>query len=134
MTSHKKITIDDFKAYQPLSEHIRKGKEVARALDAKADVLPNSRIFTSFEFEAFIGELTPKRFELLRLATKGRKSITELADACQRDHSAVSKDISKLKALGLVKVEATKNAGHGRKKLVIPVAETISINASFAFA
>ncbi|NDP49354.1 MAG: MarR family transcriptional regulator [Sulfuriferula multivorans] len=134
MTSQKKITLEDFKAYKPLSERIHKGKEVARALDAKADVLPHSRVFTSFEFEAFIGELTPKRFELLRLASRGRRSISELADACHRDHSAVSKDISKLKALGLVKVEAITNAGHGRKKLVIPVAETISISASFALA
>lgn len=129
-----KITLDDFKAYQPLNEHIRKGKEVARALDTKADALPYARVFTSFEFESFIGELTPKRFELLRLATRGKKSISELADACHRDHSAVSKDISKLKALGLVRVESIANSGHGRKKMVIPVAETISINANFAFA
>ncbi len=128
-----KITLDDFKVYQPLNEHIRKGKEVARALDTKVDALPYARVFTSFEFESFIGELTPKRFELLRLATRGKRSISELADACNRDHSAVSKDISKLKALGLVRVESIANTGHGRKKMVIPVAETISINASFAF-
>ena len=36
--------------------------------------------------------------------------------------------------LGHVKVESVSNEGHGRKKVVMPVASTISINVSIAAA
>ena len=80
----------------------------------------------------FLSQLTPKRFELLRLASKGGRSIADLAAASQRDPSAVSKDVSRLSKLGLVKVDVVQNAGHGQKKIVTPLATTISINASIA--
>jgi len=128
--SKQKMTVDDFKRDAVLSEHSRKSKELARALDAKVDSLPYSRVLTSFEFEDFLSQLTPKRFELLRLASKGGRSIADLAAAAHRDPSAVSKDVSRLTKLGLVKVELVQNDGHGKKKIVSPVATTISINAS----
>lgn len=128
--SKQKITVDDFKRDAVLSEHSRKSKELARALDAKVDSLPYTRVLTSYEFEDFLSQLTPKRFELLRLASKGRRSIADLAAAAHRDPSAVSKDVSRLTKLGLVKVELVQNDGHGQKKIVSPVATTISINAS----
>jgi DNA-directed RNA polymerase specialized sigma24 family protein len=96
--SKQKMTVDDFKRDAVLSEHSRKSKELARALDAKVDSLPYSRVLTSFEFEDFLSQLTPKRFELLRLASKGGQSIADLAAAAHRDPSAVSKDVSRLTA------------------------------------
>lgn len=129
-----KITLADFAKSPVLQEHARKSRAVARALDEKADVLPYAKTFTSYEFEDFLSQLTPKRFELLRLASKGRRSIADLATAAHRDQSAVSRDVAKLSKLGLVKVELVPNEGHGRKKIVMPVATTISINASIAAA
>lgn len=128
------ITLADFAKSPVLQDHARKSRAVARALDEKADVLPYAKTFTSFEFEDFLSQLTPKRFELLRLASKGRRSIADLAAAAHRDQSAVSRDIAKLSKLGLVKVEVVPNEGHGRKKIVMPVATTISINASITAA
>ena len=129
-----KITLADFASSTELQEHSRKSRAVARALDEKADVLPYAKTFTSYEFEDFLSQLTPKRFELLRLASKGRRSIADLAIAAHRDQSAVSRDVAKLSQLGLVKVEVVTNEGHGRKKIVMPVATTISINALIAAA
>lgn len=129
-----KITLADFAKSPVLQDHARKSRAVARALDEKADVLPYAKTFTSFEFEDFLSQLTPRRFELLRLASKGRQSIADLATAAHRDQSAVSRDIAKLSELGLVKVEVVPNEGHGRKKIVMPVATTISINASITAA
>ena len=129
-----KITLADFAKSPVLQEHARKSRAVARALDEGAQALPYAKTFTSFEFEDFLSQLTPKRFELLRLASKGRRSIADLATAAQRNHSAVSRDVAKLSQLGLVKVEVVTNEGHGRKKIVMPVASTISINASIAAA
>ena len=130
----QKITLADFAKSPALQEHARKSRAVARALDENADMLPYAKTFTSFEFEDFLSQLTPKRFELLRLASKGRRSIADLAIASHRDQSAVSRDVAKLSKLGLVKVEVVTNEGHGRKKIVMPVATTISINASIAAA
>ena len=124
-----KITLADFAKSTELQEHVRKSRAVARELDQKADELPYAKTFTSYEFEDFLSQLTPKRFELLRLASKGRRSIADLATASHRDQSAVSRDVAKLSQLGLVKVEVIINEGHGRKKMVMPVATTISINA-----
>ncbi len=129
-----KISLANCAKSPVLQEHSRKSKAVARALDEKADRLPYAKTFTSFEFEDFLSQLTPKRFELLRLASKGRLSIAELATAAHRDQSAVSRDVAKLSQLGLVEVEVVTNEGHGRKKIVLPVAATISINASIAAA
>jgi predicted transcriptional regulator len=128
----QKISVDDFNHDAELSEHSRKSKEVARALDAHADSLPFARVLTSYEFEDFLSQLTPKRFELLRLASKGGRSIADLAAPSHRDPSAVSKDVSRLSKLGLVKVDVVQNAGHGQKKIVTPLATTMSINASIA--
>jgi predicted transcriptional regulator len=123
----RKMTLDDFAKDKTLREHARRSKEVARALDAKADVLPYS--FTSVEFEQFVTELTPKRFELLRLTLKRHRSIGDLAAALNRDQSAVSRDVAKLQKLGLVRVEKVANPGHGQMKVVAPVAARIAIDA-----
>jgi len=130
----QKISLADFVKSPTLKTRSIQSKAVARALDARAESLPYAKVFTSFEFEDFLTQLTPKRFELLRLASKGQHSIADLALASHRNPSAVSKDVSKLSALGLVKVESVSNEGHGRKKVVMPVASTISINASIGAA
>ncbi|GAB1389768.1 MAG: hypothetical protein AMXMBFR78_19670 [Rubrivivax sp.] len=129
-----KISARDFERSRVLKEHARRSRAVACALDEGADRLPYARTFTSFEFEDFLSQLTPRRFELLRLASKGRQSIADLAVASERDQSAVSRDVAKLSELGLVKVEVVANDGHGRKKIVTPAATTISISASIAVA
>jgi len=130
----KKISIEDFRNDPELREHVSRGREVARALDGRAPKLPYAVTFTSVEFVEFMAELTPKRVELLRAAIKKARSISELADAVHREQSAVSKDVARLAKLGLVRVDEVSNAGHGRKKIVVPVAESISINANFARA
>ena len=130
----QKITFADFAKSPVLKAHSAKSKAVARALDEQADSMPYAKVFTSLEFEDFLTQLTPKRFELLRMTSKGRRSIADLAFASHRNPSAVSRDVSKLSELGLVKVESVSNEGHGRKKVVMAVASTISINVSIAAA
>jgi len=129
-----KISKADFANSKVLREHSQRSREVARALDAKADALPHARMFTSVEFEEFVTQLTPKRFELLRLAIKRRRSINELASASHREPSAVSRDIATLQKLGLVRVELVANPGHGQMKMVTPVATRIAIDAQLKAA
>ncbi|MDO9568914.1 MAG: hypothetical protein Q7J58_05970 [Hydrogenophaga sp.] len=68
-----KISLADFANSPVLKAHSIKSKAVARALDERADSLPYSKVFTSFEFQDFLSQLTPKRFELLRIASKGQR-------------------------------------------------------------
>lgn len=128
----QKIKLADFAKSPALKAHAQRSKAVARALDENAEALPYSKTFSSFEFEDFLSQLTPKRFELLRLASKGKRSISDLATAAHRDQAAVSRDVATLSKLGLVRVELVANEGHGKKKMVMPIATTISINASIA--
>lgn len=110
-----KISLADF-AKSPTSKiHAVKSQMVTCALDEQADALPYSRVFTGFEFEDFLTKPTPKRYELLRLASKGRHSISDRAMASKRNPSAVSHEVSGLSALGLVKVEFVNSEGHGKK-------------------
>lgn len=132
MNMSKKVSVNDFLTDPELKVRASRGREVARALDERAPKLPYAVTLTSVEFGSFISELTPKRFELLRLTIKKTRSISELAVAVSREQSAVSKDVARLKKLGLVRVEEVSNAGHGRKKMVIPVADSIAITASLA--
>jgi hypothetical protein len=44
----------------------------------------------------------------------------------------VPKDVVRLFKLGLVRVAAVQHDGHGQKKIVTPVATTISINVAVA--
>jgi hypothetical protein len=46
--------------------------------------------------------------------------------------SDIESEMVRLSKLGLVRVDAVQNDGHGQKKIVTPVATTISINASIA--
>lgn len=63
----QKITSADFAKNAELQSHSIKSEAVARALDEQAAALAH-----------------PKRFELLRLASKGRHSIADLAIASSR--------------------------------------------------
>ena len=124
----KKLSVADFHADAVLQAHLKRGREVARALDAGAESLPYAVSSTNIEFGSFMSELTPTRFELLRLTLQKTRSISELAQAVDRDPSAVSKDVARLKKLGLVRVEQVGDPRHGRKQMVVPVADSISIN------
>jgi predicted transcriptional regulator len=130
MMAKKKISSKDFQANKSLNLHSRKSRTVARALDQSADQLPHAMVLTSFQFEEFLSQLTPKRLELLRIASKGEHSIAALAAASHRDPSAVSRDVGILSNLGLVSVMSVTNEGHGQKKIVKPIASTIAIKAA----
>lgn len=116
-------------AFEMFDARAAQGRAVARAID-DARPIPHSVTIRCHKFEDFIGVLTPKRFQILRLSKSGKRSIAELAVAAHRDPSAVSKDIAKLVDLGLVSVTIETNAGHGTKKVVRPVAENIEITAA----
>jgi predicted transcriptional regulator len=93
-------------------------------------MLPHARWHISIDMEEFVTQLTPKRFELLRLAVKRRRSINELASASHHEPSAVSRDVATLQKPGFVRVELVANRGHVQMKIVTPAATRIAIDAA----
>jgi predicted transcriptional regulator len=58
-------------------------------------------------------------------------SVTELARVLKRDPRSVRRDVKKLEEFGVVRTREAINPGHGRVKIVEPVAESFELRARF---
>jgi len=74
--------------------------------------------------------LTAERVRLLRWAKAGSQPIAELATGLKRDVRAVSRDVARLEKAGLLRTSYRINPGHGRYKVVEPVAKEYNLTAS----
>jgi predicted transcriptional regulator len=74
--------------------------------------------------------LTAERVRLLRWARAGSQPIAELASGLKRDVRAVSRDVVRLEKAGLLRTSYRINPGHGRYKVVEPVAREYSLTAN----
>lgn len=107
----------------------------------RADVLADARrldrgevlepcITLSFETaEEMATVLARAKLELLRQIRRTPGPIGALAKALNRDRAAVNRDVSLLARLGLVSTSLEPNPGHGRHKVVRPVAAEIEVVA-----
>jgi predicted transcriptional regulator len=94
----------------------------ARKLDRKERLKPEVSI--TFEDPIAMAEiLTVQRVRLFQQVRTQAASISELARILKRDASAVRKDVARLKRAGVVVTEERVNPGHGRVKIVMPVAK-----------
>ena len=74
--------------------------------------------------------LTAERVRLLRRAKKGAAPVADLASALRRDVRAVSRDVDRLERAGLLRTSFQINPGHGRRKVVEPVAREFCLTAN----
>ena len=74
--------------------------------------------------------LTAERVRLLRRAKTGAVSITDLAAGLKRDVRAVSRDVVRLEKAGLLRTSYRINPGHGKYKVVEPVASEYALMAN----
>jgi predicted transcriptional regulator len=74
--------------------------------------------------------LTAERVRLLRRAKAGSQPIAALASGLKRDVRAVSRDVVRLEKAGLLRTSYRTNPGHGRFKVVEPVAREYNLSAS----
>jgi predicted transcriptional regulator len=75
--------------------------------------------------------LTVERFRLFEMTRQRSLSISGLAEALDRDPSAVRRDVKKLVEFGVLRTREKRNPGHGRMKIVEPTADSIEIRAEF---
>jgi predicted transcriptional regulator len=74
--------------------------------------------------------LTTERVRLLRRAKGGSVPISVLADSLNRDVRAVSRDVVVLEKAGLLRTSFRANPGHGRLKIVEPLARGYRLTAN----
>ena len=103
-------------------------RERAKKLD-RGETLP-AGITISFEDPMeMLKVLTSERVRLLRRVKKESQQITALATGLKRDVRAVSRDVSLLEKAGLLRTSYQANPGHGRLKVVEPVAQEYKLVA-----
>jgi predicted transcriptional regulator len=72
--------------------------------------------------------LSPARLRVFRAVKQQREiSITSLAKFLNRPREVVSRDVKALTSVGLVKVRAVSNPGHGRTVLVSSAADRVFV-------
>ena len=73
--------------------------------------------------------LTAERLRLVQKVRTKSSSITALAAALKRDAKSVRRDVLKLERAGVVRTREQINPGHGRVKIVEPVAREYRLTA-----
>jgi predicted transcriptional regulator len=119
-----KITADGVEGF------FRRAKAEAKKLDRGQEI--EAGIIVNFaKAEDMAQCLSAERLRLLR-EVKSRKSmpVGDLATRLRRNRRAVDRDLGLLEGAGLLTVSYQTNPGHGRLKLVSPVARQYTLTAT----
>lgn len=100
----------------------------AAKLDRGESIAPKITITFEDPLE-MLNVLTAQRIRLLRKMKAGALPVSDLASGLRRDIRAVSRDVSRLERAGLLRTRYQVNPGHGRYKVVEPVAREYSLSA-----
>ena len=98
-----------------------RSRERARKLD-RGERLP-AQITVVFEDPSdLMRVLTVERVRVLHTIRAKPVAVSTLAMDLNRDRQAVRRDVSLLESLGLLKIREEPNPGHGRRRIVEPLA------------
>lgn len=103
--------------------------ERARKLDLGKTLTPGVTISFADPLE-LLAMLSAERVRLLKLVKQEPLHIAGLAAELRRDVRAVSRDVAKLESAGLLRTSFRTNPGHGRIKIVKPVAREFKLVAN----
>jgi predicted transcriptional regulator len=96
----------------------------------RGETIPAEITITFEDPLELLNVLTAERVRLLRWAKTGSLPIADLALGLKRDVRAVSRDVVRLEKAGLLRTSYRVNPGHGRCKVVEPVAREYNLTAS----
>ncbi len=74
--------------------------------------------------------LTAQRVRVIHAVRMKPAPVTELAIVLKRDRTAVKRDVKILRSFGLVRIHEETNPGHGRRKIVQPLASRYELVAT----
>jgi predicted transcriptional regulator len=93
----------------------------ARRLDRGEKLAAQMRL--TFEDPAdLLRVLTAERVRVIHAVRLRPAPVTDLAIVLKRDRTAVRRDVKILTSFGLVRIHEETNPGHGRRKIVQPLA------------
>jgi predicted transcriptional regulator len=100
----------------------RRSRDRARKLDRGEKLAP--RVTLTFEDPAdFARLLSPARVRVLHAVRVKPAAVSELAKTLKRDRKAIRRDVSVLESFGLISIREEPNPGHGRRRIILPLAE-----------
>ena len=106
-----------------------RSRERAEKLTRQEKIVPERTInFDSAEH--MLECLSAERVRLCEVARTDVFTVTSLAAALGRDPRSVRRDIQKLEQYGIIRTREQVNPGHGRVKIVEPVARKIELRTS----
>jgi predicted transcriptional regulator len=109
--------------------HVRRSLDRARRRELGERLEPE-KIITFADPVMMVECLTAQRMRLVETARKKRLSISALAEELGRNRGAVTRDVNKLKKLGLIRLREQVNPGHGVVQIVEPIAQKIEMRAA----
>ena len=74
--------------------------------------------------------LSTERIRVLRAVRTKPISVSQLVNELQRDRQAVMRDVRLLESFGLLKTREAPNPGHGRQRIVAPLAALYQLVAN----
>lgn len=101
----------------------------AKKLD-RGESVPAGVTITFEDPAELLHVLTSERVRLLRRTKIGALPISTLASGLKRDVRAVSRDVLLLEKAGLLRTRYQSNPGHGRLKIVEPIAREYKLAAN----
>jgi len=117
------IKTDGYEAYK------QRSLERAKKIDRGEKIVPE-RSITFDSPEHMLECLSPERIRLCEIVRTQTFTVSSLAAALKRDPKSVRRDIRQLEKYGIVRTREQVNPGHGRVKIVEPVARKIELRAS----
>jgi len=113
-----------------LAGYEKRALKRARKLDHGELVRPEIHIVFEDPL-AMVEVLTAERLRLVNKVRRKSASISALAAALKRDPKSVRRDVLKLERAGVVRTRQQVNPGHGRVRIVEPVAREYRLTAVF---
>jgi predicted transcriptional regulator len=102
--------------------HVQRSLERASKRE-KGERLQAEKIITFADPLDLVDCLTAQRIRIFQVIRKKRLSISSLAEELGRNRGSVTRDVNKLKGLGLLRLREEVNPGHGVVQIVEPVAQ-----------
>src|SRR5580700_7815480 len=104
-----------------VDEFFARSRERARKLDRGEKIPAEVRVI--FEDPADLMQvLSAERIRLLHAVRTRAIPVSQLARELKRDRQAVMRDVRLLESFGLLKTREAPNPGHGRQRIVAPLA------------
>jgi len=119
-----KIHTDGFEGFA------QRAIERAKRMDRGERITPSKGLTFESPMQMF-EVLTAQRLRMVEVARTKPYSVTALAKKLKRDPKSVRRDVAKLEQYGVVRTREEINPGHGRVKIVEPVAKRFELRVSF---